>query len=166
MVTLRQYQISDAERLAAIANNPNVARYLSASFPHPYTLEDARWWIKTGSTAGGGISKAIEYQGKLVGGVGIAPLTGWQSHVAEIGYWLGEAYWGQGIATKAVKQISEFAFQELGYQKLYGRVYTYNEASMAVLKKCGYQLEAILKSEICRDGQYLDVHRFSRWISE
>jgi RimJ/RimL family protein N-acetyltransferase len=45
MITLREYADSDLERLAALANNENVSRYLIYTFPHPYTRADAEWWI-------------------------------------------------------------------------------------------------------------------------
>lgn len=59
--------------------------------------------------AEGDVTKVIEYNGQFVGSVGIARQKGWRDHLAEIGYWLGEPYWGDGIATQAVQQMTDYA---------------------------------------------------------
>ena len=76
MISLREYADSDLERLVNLANNENVARYLVYTFPHPYTNEDAEWWIGTGSKQNGAITRVIEYRGLFVGSVGITPQGG------------------------------------------------------------------------------------------
>ena len=90
MIILREYKISDLDRLVELADNENVSRHLVDTFPHPYTKQDAQWWIETGSQADGSVTKVIEYQDEFVGSVGFAKLTGWKQHVAEIGYWIGQ----------------------------------------------------------------------------
>ncbi|MEL6385328.1 MAG: GNAT family protein [Cyanobacteria bacterium J06626_18] len=162
MITLRDYEISDAARLVDLANNKNVSRYLVDTFPFPYTRQDADWWVATGSTTGNTVTKVIQYNGEFAGSVGIGPQEGWKQHVAEIGYWLGEAYWGQGIATAAVSQMTEYAIAALGYRKLFAPVLQPNKASMRVLEKCGYELEGILKSEVFKDGQFFDIYHYAR----
>ena len=76
MITLRDYTITDVDRLVTLANNKNVSQYLVNTFPYPYTQNDAIWWIKTGSKANSIVSKVIEYQGLFVGSVGITPQSG------------------------------------------------------------------------------------------
>ena len=165
MVKLRDYQESDAKRLVMLANNENVSRYLIYTFPCPYTQKDADWWISTGAQENGAVNKVIEHHGEFVGGIGIMPQTGWRSHVAEIGYWIGEAYWGRGIATEALRQMTDYAFKELKYQKLFGPVLEPNRASMKVLEKNDYQLEGILKQEVVKHGQYFDLFHYARYLS-
>ena len=165
MITLRDYTIKDVERLVTLANNKNVSQYLVNTFPYPYTKSDAVWWIKTGSKANGIVSKVIKYQNLFVGSVGITPQSGWREHVAEIGYWLGEEYWGNGIATKALTQMTDYAFSVLRYRKLFAEVLSENKASMRVLEKCGYELEGILKQEVCKDGKYFDVFYYGKYYS-
>lgn len=97
MITLRDYAKTDADRLVDLANNENVSRYLVDTFPYPYTKRDAAWWIETGSKANHSVTKVIEYRGEFVGSVGIRPQTGWKEHSAEIGYWIGEGYWGKSL---------------------------------------------------------------------
>lgn len=76
MITVREYLKTDTERLVDLANNKNVSRYLIDTFPYPYTQKDANWFLETGSSANDVVVKAIEYQGKFVGIVGITPQTG------------------------------------------------------------------------------------------
>lgn len=162
MIELREYMASDVEDLVRLANNKNVSRYLVDTFPYPYTRSDAEWWIDTGSKEGGAVTKVIEYQGLLVGSIGIRPQTGWRSHIAEIGYWVGEAYWGIGIASEALERMSRLAFSQYAYRKLIAPVLGPNEASVRVLKKNCYFLEGVLKEEVFKDGEYFDIHQYAR----
>ncbi len=63
MITLRDYEKSDTVRLALLANNKKVSRYLVDTFPFPYTQQDAEWWIETGAKANGAITKVIQGRG-------------------------------------------------------------------------------------------------------
>jgi [ribosomal protein S5]-alanine N-acetyltransferase len=132
-------------------------------FPYPYTQKDAKWWIQTGSKAAGAVTRVIEYQDVFVGSVGITPQVGWRDHIAEIGYWIGEPYWGNGIATDALQQMTEYVFSNLHFQKLCAPVLAPNKASMRVLEKCGYELEGILKQEVYKDGHFYDIHHYARY---
>jgi [ribosomal protein S5]-alanine N-acetyltransferase len=161
MISLRDYTSTDVERLLELANNKLVSRYLVDTFPYPYTRADAAWWINIGSKEKGVTTKVIEHHGEFVGSVGIKAQSGWRQHVAEIGYWLGEPYWGKGITTSALQEMTNCAFS-LGYRKLYAPVLATNAASMRVLEKCGYRLEGILKSEVLKNGQYFDIHHYAK----
>ncbi|WP_237132723.1 GNAT family N-acetyltransferase [Pseudohongiella sp. O18] len=162
MIELRGYAASDAERLTELANSANVSQFLVYTFPYPYTLEDAVWWITIGSQENGAITKAVEYHGELIGSVGITPQTGWKSHTAEIGYWLGEQFWGRGIATQVLERMTNEVFADGRWDKLFAPVLSPNQASVRVLEKNGYQLEGILKNEVIKNGQLFDVHHYAK----
>ena len=162
MIVLREYTDADLERLVSLANNQNVSRYLLYTFPYPCTVRDAEWWIGTGSKQNGAIARVIEYQGLFVGSVGINPQSGWREHLGEIGYWVAEEYWGKGIASAALSQMTDYGFTAGDFRKLYAPVLAPNVASMRVLEKCGYQREAILKDEVQKGGTYFDIHHFVR----
>jgi len=163
---LRELLPSDLGRLVSLANDENVSRYLVYTFPYPYTPADAEWWIATGSKQNGAITRVILYGGEFAGLVGITPQTGWRDHLAEIGYWLGTKYWGKGIATSALKQMTDYGFASLGLKKLYAPVLAPNVASMRVLAKCGYELEGVLKSEVHKAGRIYDIHQFAKIVSK
>ncbi len=163
MLTLRDYKITDIDRLADLANNENVSRFLGPTFPYPYTRQDAEWWITAGSKMNHAATKAIEYNGELVGGIGLHPQSGCKRHSAEIGYWLGEQYWGQGLATGGLVMMTEFAFSKMGFKKVFAPVLGPNETSMRVLEKCGYRLEGVLEFEVYKAGQYFDVYHYAKY---
>src|SRR6185369_13745408 len=100
---------------------------------------------------------AIELDGEPVGGIGYTLQSDVERIGAEIGYWLGAAVWGRGIATAAVRALSRHAFAahpEL--QRLYAVPYTTNPASARVLEKAGYVREGTLRRSAIKDGQVLD----------
>ena len=78
-----------------------------------------------------------------------------------MGYWIGESFWNKGIATKAVSMISEYAFEKLGLNRIYAKVFDPNVASMKVLEKCGYLLEGISKNAVIKNNRVLDEHRYA-----
>jgi len=156
MLTLRDYLTSDAPRLVELANSQSISRYLVYTFPFPYTRADADWWIEFGSKENGAQTKVIECDGVFVGSVGVIPQNGWHSHTAEIGYWVGEEFWGQGLATRALQQMTEFSLSQPSCQKLFAPVLGPNKASMRVLEKNGYELEGVLKRDVVKNGELFD----------
>ena len=97
MVTLRDFIESDAEQLVAILNDSDVTQYLSTKVPSPYNNADALWWINEGSR--GSLIKAIVYNNKLIGCIGLNRGEFEYNRSGEIGYWLAKDYWRQGINT-------------------------------------------------------------------
>ncbi|MCB1924813.1 MAG: GNAT family N-acetyltransferase [Gammaproteobacteria bacterium] len=162
MLTLRDYRDDDAARLVQLANNPKVSRFLIDTFPYPYAIEDAEWWVREGCLGLGMITKVIDVDGTFVGSVGLTLQTGWRSHTAEVGYWLGEAYWGQGLATLALQRMCEQAFAEMRLRKVYAPVLAPNIASMRVLQKCGFTKVGVMVDDVVKQGRFFDVHHFER----
>lgn len=162
MIKFRDYLATDADRLVELANNEKVSRYLIYTFPYPYTRQNAQWWIETGANANNAVTKVIEFHGEFIGSIGITPQTGWKEHTAEIGYWLGERYWGNGIATEALQLMTHMVFSDMNYKKLFAGVLGANRASIRVLEKCGYVLEGVFKQDVFKGGQYHDIHHYAK----
>jgi RimJ/RimL family protein N-acetyltransferase len=99
---------------------------------------------------------AIDVDGEAVGGIGFSPGTDVERFSAEIGYWLGEPFWGRGIAADALKLVSEYAFRECGMLRLYALPFADNRQSMRVLEKAGYEREAILRASSVKFGKARD----------
>lgn len=98
-VSLRPYQLDDADRLAVLLNDPDVTE-MTSSIPFPYARSDAEAFLSdVRNEEGRKVSRAILLDGALVGGVGLGPRPG---GAEEIGYWVGKPYWGKGIASAAV----------------------------------------------------------------
>lgn len=135
MIKLRDYRETDIDSLAALANNENVSRYMTTTFPYPFTKEDAEWWITTGSKSG--IVKVIEYDKLFAGSVGAHPRSAEKARSAAVGYWLGESFWGKGIASEALKQLTDLVFSTTDIVRLEASIYSPNAASMKTAEKAG-----------------------------
>lgn len=158
---LRAWREDDAAALALHANDAAVARCLGERFPHPYSLDDAHWFIAHACTARDEKVYAIEINGEACGSVGVRPGEGVERHSAELGYWVSRVYWGEGIATAAVRAIIPHALRELDLHRLYARVFADNPASMRVLERCGFAHEAILRRQVVKDTRLLDLHIYA-----
>lgn len=154
--TIRPWQHGDEASLAQHANNRNVWRNLRNTFPHPYTLKNAEEWIQHASTANPLTNFAIVVEGAAVGGIGLMLKDEVYRRTAELGYWLGEKFWGRGIITEAVAAMTEYAFANFDICRIQASVYEWNPASMRVLEKAGYRLEARLRKSITKDGATID----------
>jgi len=162
MISLRKFKDVDAPLLVEYLNHPQVTQYITAAIPTPYTLEDAHWWIKHSKQST--LIKAITYQGQFIGCISATPGQFEYSHSAEIGYWLGHAYWQQGLATQALTLFVEKLQQEGEFKRVYVSVVTDNNRSISVLKKNEFQLEGTLKQASYKNGVFFDEHIYARLI--
>jgi len=157
-VRLRPWEAGDEEALARLANNRRVWRNLSNRFPHPYTYEDAVSWIcEAQKRPEDSRQFAIVCDEEVVGGAGFAREEDLRTRTAEIGYWIGEPYWGRGIATRALKLATELALREFDFVRLQAGVLAWNRASCRVLEKAGYTLEGRLRQQGFKDGEVCDI---------
>ncbi len=134
----RVWHPSDAESLAKHANNIKIWKNVRDFFPHPYTLEDALFYINIVKDEKKPLNFAIAVDDQAVGGIGLVPGQDVERLNAEIGYWLGEEFWGQGIMTAAVKEMVGYTFENLDFVRLHTHVFEYNIPSMHVLEKVGF----------------------------
>lgn len=134
-LVLRALTRGDAPELARLANNRAIAERL-ALLPHPYGLRDALDFIEDFSLRPSQRPYAITLREKFVGVVGLAFPEG---TAPELGYWLGEPYWGQGIATEAARALVDAALQSGQFERIAARALTENTASLHVLEKLGFK---------------------------
>lgn len=143
------------------ANNRKVWRNLTDMFPHPYTEADADHWFSLANRSGPGLHLAIECDGQAVGGIGVIAGAGVACHTGQFGYWLGEAFWGRGIATAAARSMVNYLFGCAQFFRLEASVFEWNPASMRVLEKLGFDREGVLKRSVFKDGQLIDSVLFA-----
>jgi ribosomal-protein-alanine N-acetyltransferase len=155
-IRLRPWTIDDLDDLVHHANNWNIAKFLTNAFPHPYTLEKGRAFIEMATAKSPTTIFAIEVGGKAVGAIGIHPQQDVYCKNAELGYWLAEAYWGQGIVSRAIRVAVDIGFHTLDIERIYARPFGTNGASQRVLEKTGFVLEARLEKTLFKNGEYLD----------
>lgn len=154
--TLRPWTMNDLDSLVQCANNINIAKFLMNKFPFPYTEEDGKKFISFATIENPPNLFAIEIDGKAVGGIGIHPLADVECKNAEMGYWLAEPYWGNGIITAAIKQMTEYGFKTFDINRIFARPFGTNIASQKVLEKTGFVLEATFEKTFFKNGEYLD----------
>ena len=160
---LRRWRAKDIGSLVQHANNMNVSRYLRDRFPYPYTRRDARAFLAGATGAGSDDTKlAIDVEGEAVGGIGVITGTDVERFSAEVGYWLGEAFWGRGIVTEALNMFSQDVFERLNLLRLFAVASAANVGSARVLEKAGYQQEGVMRSAAVKFGVPNDQLLFAR----
>jgi RimJ/RimL family protein N-acetyltransferase len=135
--------MDDVRSLCIYANNSKVSENLRDIFPFPYAYKDAEFFIKNIASATKNLILAIEVDGVAAGSIGILPQADVYRKNAELGYWLGEPFWGRGIATEAVTAMVTYSFQHFDLHRIFASVFERNLASIRVLEKCGFVREAI-----------------------
>jgi len=155
---LRPWRAGDEANLVGCGNDRAVWRNMTSRFPHPYTLDDAHAWLAIANTRPENVRNfAIEVDGRAVGGVGFRRETDLHTRTAEIGYWLGQPFWGRGLAPAALRLTTDFAFASYDFVRLQAGVMSWNPRSSRVAEKAGYALEARLKQHVFKDGELCDV---------
>jgi len=153
---LRPWAINDIDSLIEYANNFEIAKFLTDAFPHPYTIENGKSFIAFATKDDPIHIFAIDIDGQAVGGIGIHPQSDVYKKNAELGYWLGEPFWGKGIMTKAIQQMIGFAFKTYDINRVFARPFGTNIASQRVLEKTGFKLEAKFEKTFFKNEEYLD----------
>lgn len=159
---IRPWVPADRASLLRHADNPRVARFLSLRFPHPYTEAEADAWFGFLAASEARSNWALEVEGEAVGGIGFRLGEGELAHSAELGYWLGEAYWGRGIVTAAVRALLPAAVAVFGLGRVQAYAATMNPGSIRVLEKTGFEREGVMRRRAIRDGVAQDHVVFAR----
>ena len=160
--TIRPWRRDDAESLVRHANNRKVWIALRDHFPHPYTIEDAHAFLESVIDSEPATLFCVEADGAAVGGIGIRIGADVHRHTAELGYWLGEEFWGRGIMTEAVAAFTDFCFENFQLRRIYAEPFANNRASARVLEKAGFPFEGRLKNNVFKDGNLLDSLLYAR----
>ena len=79
----------------------------------------------------------------------------------ELGYWLAEPFWGQGLAVEAGRAMADYAFASFAVERLQAHCVVENAASARVLEKIGFQYEGVTRSAVCLRGTFHDVRRYA-----
>jgi len=161
-IKLRALQLTDAKRLAELANNEKISRNLRDGFPNPYTQADAENFLEKFTDQDPVTYFGIEYNGEHVGNISLVSGQDIYRKSAEIGYFIGESYWNKGIVTTAVNMITEYGFKQLGIIRIHTGVFEYNSASMRVLEKCGFTKDGVFRKSVFKQNKIWDEVRYSK----
>lgn len=160
---IREWKLEDSASLAAMLNNKNILNNLRDGLPCPYTVNDAEEYIAAMLSADKTrtFAFAIEANNEVIGSIGVFRCDNIHSRTAEMGYYIGEPYWGKGFGTSAVEQTCKYIFEHTDIIRIFAEPFAYNTASCRVLEKAGFQLEGILHSNAVKNGNILDMKMYA-----
>ena len=150
---LRRFRVDDASEVRKLAGNVNVSK-MTLNIPYPYKPGMAEEWISSHHEnwmARSRITYAIVKRdsNQLLGTISFVRIDGSEG---ELGYWIGEPYWGMGYCTEAVRELIRFSFENLGLDKIVAEHLTSNPASGKVMEKAGMRY-AMTTQKIDRYGK-------------
>ncbi len=159
---LRPFRATDKTALAKHADNKKISDNLRDRFPHPYTEEDAEWFINFVLEDNDQVKHfVIEINGEAAGAIGLTPDEDIFRLNAEIGYWLGEEHWGKGIITAVIKATVKYAFENLGVKRIYATPFVTTIGSSRALEKAGFIKEATIHNGVIKNNKVLDYYIYS-----
>jgi RimJ/RimL family protein N-acetyltransferase len=153
---IRDWKKGDAPSIVQYANNRNVAMWLRDRFPCPYMLHDAEGFLAAVSRQDPRLAFAIATRRDAIGGIGLDMGNDVYRFTAELGYWLGEPFWGKGVMTEAVTRFTAWAFEHFPLHRIYANVFATNVASSRVVEKAGFLCEGHLRAGVYKNGRILD----------
>lgn len=159
---IRCWNERDVDALVKHADNRKIWLNLRDGFPHPYTAESARSFLKAVGLQDPVSFFAIATAEEAIGGIGITLNGDVHRLTAEMGYWLGEAHWGKGIMTETIPRFTEFAFERFGLVRIYAEPFVENRASCRVLEKSGFVREGRMRCNVIKDGRIMDQFLYAR----
>lgn len=154
--SLRPWSINDLECLVKFANNKNIAKNMTNKFPYPYTKENGKQFIDYAIKSNTSYIQAIIINDEAAGGIGLHFQEDIYCKNAELGYWLAEPYWGNGIIPQAISQIVNEGFKRFDITRIYAKPFGTNYSSQKVLEKAGFKCEAHFKKTLFKNGEYID----------
>jgi [ribosomal protein S5]-alanine N-acetyltransferase len=158
---IRSWRAGDLESLVTYANNRNIWINLRDRFPYPSRTRDGSAFLKHTREQRPETAFAIAVNAEAVGGIGFQLGTDVERVSAEIGYWLGQPFWGRGIATEALVALTKHAIATHGLTRVFAVPFAWNTASCRVLEKAGYVLESRLRRSAVKDGAVTDQLQYA-----
>lgn len=153
-LALRPFRNADAHDFARLAGEWAVA-CMTSDIPHPLNPEQALLWLKPSR---GEVRYAMEHEGALAGGVGFYRRP---SGAAELGFWLGRRWWGQGLATEAARAVVRFGFEKHDVPLFTSAHFFDNAASRNVLQKLGFEYTGSCRIECAARGAEIEAMTYA-----
>ena len=162
-IKLRGWKIEDKSELAKNLNNMNILNNLRDGLPYPYLEDDAEDFIRAMLSADKDktFAFAITLNDKVIGSIGVFRQENIHYRTAEMGYYIGEKYWGNGYMTEAVKLACEFVFENTDIIRIFAEPFSHNIASCRVLEKAGFTCEGILRSNAYKNENIVDMKMYA-----
>lgn len=164
MVTIREWKGDDAEALSLLLNNKKILDNLRDGLPYPYTVNDALFYINSCLSAdkNSNFCFSIVYNDEVVGSIGVFRQGNIHFRTAELGYYIGEKFWGKGITTEAVRLACKQVFDNTDIVRIYAEPFAENLASCRVLEKNGFVLEGVMRKNAYKNGAFRDMKLYAK----
>ncbi len=153
---IRSWRTTDVKPLSKYANNKKIWLNLRDAFPHPYTPADAEAFIKSAGSKDPETFFAITREDEVIGSIGYKLNTDVERVSTEIGYWLGEQFWGKGIMTEVVCALTRYAIEQHQLTRVYAMPFEWSHGSCRVLEKAGFELECRMRKSAIKEGKIID----------
>ena len=162
-VKIREWKIEDKSALSQILNNKKILDNLRDGLPYPYTEKDAEDYINAmlGADKSETFAFAITLDGKVIGSIGAFRQGNIHFRTAEVGYYIGEQYWGNGYTASALKLICDYVFKNTDIIRIFASPFARNTASCRVLEKAGFSFEGTLKNAAFKNGKVQDMKMYA-----
>ncbi len=159
-LVLRGFEQADASEAQRLAGDRAIAD-TTTQIPHPYEDGMAEEWISTHAedfSKGVALHFAVVLAAteKLIGAISLMNIEVRDAR-AELGYWIGRDYWGNGFGTEAARAVIQHGFDEMQLNRVFAQHFTRNPASGSVLMKAGMRREGLLRQHVCKWGVFEDV---------
>jgi RimJ/RimL family protein N-acetyltransferase len=163
IIAIRPWEMDDAPDLAGIINNERIQANLRDGLPFPYAVEDARAFLSTmlNSPKDKTYAFAITADDRVVGSIGVFRKDNIHFRTAEMGYFIAQSCWGQGICTDAVIKTCRFIFGFTDIIRIFAEPFAYNTASCRVLEKAGFLCEGTLRKNAVKNGKIIDMKLYA-----
>jgi ribosomal-protein-alanine N-acetyltransferase len=161
-LSLRTYSDSDIPELVPLIGASEVAA-TTLQIPHPYTEVHAREFLESASNDLR-LAIVLKDTGRLCGGIGLHPHE--QHRRAELGYWIGVPYWGNGYATEAAQAVVRYGFENMQLQRIFASHFKENMASGNVLRKIGMKHEGCMRQHILKSEKFIDLELYGILVEE
>jgi ribosomal-protein-alanine N-acetyltransferase len=156
---LREWTESDVPELVPLIGAREVAE-TTLRIPHPYQEEHARKFIASLPKENElRLAIRLRSDGRLLGGIGLHPQVEHQR--AELGYWIGVPFWGNGYATEAARELVRYGFETLKLNRIFAGHFEGNPGSRAILLKLGMRYEGCARQSVVKWGKPMDVHIYA-----
>ena len=167
MIRLELLDRSHLDGLAAVAADPDVRRFTRIPDPVPPGFPET--WLgrfEEGRREGAREGFAIVGGGSEFLGVAVVPKLDRDARTAELGYVVVREARGRGVATEALRLLTEWAFAEAGMLRLELLISVDNAASKRVAERCGYVREGVLRSLYVKQDVREDTEIWSRLVDD
>ncbi|KAI9692004.1 MAG: hypothetical protein M1820_009622 [Bogoriella megaspora] len=162
-ISVRRYHpTADIDPSAHHANDVRISRFMTNTFPSPYTRDSAIFWIDRTLALETQDAFVIAVNDQLVGGIGFKPMSDIYERTVVIGYWIGAEFWGRGIGGQVVKAFTAWVFRELKHvERIEAETSAQNVGSQKVLLKAGFVEEGLQRRKVFKLGEFHDVKVFA-----